>query len=262
MDLELTNKVALVTAASRGLGKAVALQFAREGAQVVMAARSESIEHAAQDIRSQTGAQVLALQADLTRPADIDRLAAAAIERFGTIDILFANCGGPRPGRFFELTPADWETAHQLTLMSVVRLCYAVVPHMLAAGAGSIVASQSFTVKEPLDNLTLTNSYRLAVVGLMKSLANELGPKGIRVNSIHPGWTWTERVDQLMKDRAARSGSTPEEEIDRLTGSIPLRRLGRVEEFGKAAVWLASPAAAYVHGHALLVDGGIVKTAL
>ena len=262
MDLGLKDKVALVTAASRGLGKATAREFAREGAQVAMCARSNGIESAAQEIAQETGARVLSLRADLSKPADIDSLVASTLDEFGRIDILFINAGGPAPGVFLSFKPEDWEAAVGLTLLSAVRLCYAVVPHMLQQGEGSIVSSQSYLVKQPLDNLILSNSLRLAVIGFIKSLANELGPKGIRVNSINPGWTSTERVEQLVADRAARNNPSPEQEAAKITSEIPLGRMGTVEEFARAAVWLASPAASFIHGHALMVDGGIVKTAL
>jgi 3-oxoacyl-[acyl-carrier protein] reductase len=262
MDLGLKNKVALVTAASRGLGKATAREFAREGVQVAMCARSDQVESAAQEIAQETGARALPLRADLTEPADIDSLVAATLEEFGRVDILFLNAGGPPPGVFLTFKPEDWEAAANLTLMSAVRLCYAVVPTMVEQGAGSIVTTQSYLVKQPLDNLILSNSLRLAVIGLIKSLANELGPKGIRVNSINPGWTLTERVEQLLSDRAARNNTTLEQEAAKITSEIPLGRMGTVEEFARAAVWLASPAASFIHGHALVVDGGLVKTAL
>jgi 3-oxoacyl-[acyl-carrier protein] reductase len=262
MDLGLKDKVALVTAASRGLGKATAREFAREGARVAMCARSEGIESAAREIAAETGAQILPLRADLTQPADIESLVAATLAEFGRIDVLFLNAGGPKPGLFLSFKPEDWEAATNMVLMSTVRLCYAVVPHMLQQGEGSILASQSYLVKQPLDNLVLSNSLRLAVIGLVKSLANELGPQGIRVNSINPGWTWTERVEQLMADMAARNNTSPEQEAARITSAIPLRRMGTVEEFARAAVWLASPAASFINGHALIIDGGLVKTAL
>lgn len=146
--------------------------------------------------------------------------------------------------------------------MSAVRLCYAVIPHMLERGEGSIVATQSYSVKQPIDHLILSNSIRLAVIGLMKSLANELGPKGIRVNSINPAWTWTERVHELMTDRANRNQTSIDEEISRVTAELPLGRMGTVEEYGRAVVWLASPAASFIHGHALMFDGGAIKAAL
>ena len=262
MDLQLADKVALVTAASRGLGKAAARQLAREGAKVVICARSEALETAAAEIHTETGAEVLPIHADVTRQEDIDRLVQSTLDRFGQIDILIVNAGGPPPGNFLSFTPADWEAAVNLTLMSAVRLCYAVVPHMLERGSGSIVATQSYSVKQPIDNLILSNSLRMAVIGLMKTMANELGPKGIRVNSINPAWTWTERVEELMADRAARSGQSIEAEAAKVATDVPLGRMGTVEEYGKAIAWLASPAASFIHGHALMFDGGATKAAL
>jgi 3-oxoacyl-[acyl-carrier protein] reductase len=262
MDLGLTDKVVLVTAASKGLGKAAAMEFARQGARVAICARSEQLEVTADEIRSQAGTPVLAARADLTKPADIESLVGATLNRFGQIDILIVNAGGPPPGNFLDLQPEDWQAAVNLTLMSAVRLCYAVVPHMLERGSGSIVATQSVSVKQPVANLILSNSLRMAVIGLMKSLANELGPKGIRVNTINPAWTWTERVQQLMGDRTARNQTTIEEEAAQAATEIPLGRMGTVEEYGRTIAWLASPAASFIHGHALMFDGGAAKAPL
>lgn len=262
MDLGLKDKVALVTAASKGLGKAVAREFASEGAQVVMCSRSELVNAAAEEVRKETGANILSLRADVTKQAEIDAMLESTISQFGRVDILFINAGGPRPGDFLSLTPEDWEAAVNLTLMSAVRLCYAVVPHMLEQGSGSIVTTQSYSVKQPISNLILSNSIRMAVIGLMKSLANELGPKGIRVNSINPAWTWTERVEQLMADRAMRNKTSPEMEAAKVASEVPLGRMGTVKEFAQATVWLASPAASFIHGHALMFDGGAIKASL
>jgi 3-oxoacyl-[acyl-carrier protein] reductase len=262
MDLGLKDKVALVTAASKGLGKAVAREFALEGAQVVMCSRSDLVNKAAEELRKETGANPLALRVDVTKQAEIDAMLGSALTRFGKLDILFINAGGPKPGDFLSLTPEDWEAAVNLTLMSAVRLCYAVVPPMLEQGSGSIVTTQSYSVKQPISNLILSNSIRMAVIGLMKSLANELGPKGIRVNSINPAWTWTERVEQLMADRALRNKTSLEMEAAKVTSEVPLGRMGTVKEFAQAAVWLASPAASFIHGHALMFDGGAVKAPL
>ena len=262
MDLQLNDKVALVTAASRGLGKAAAREFAREGARVAISARSDALDAAAEEIRKETGAELLAVRADVTQQKDIEALVKATLDQFGQIDILIVNSGGPPSGDFLSLTAEDWEAAVQLTLMSAVRLCYAVVPHMLERGSGSIVATESYTVKQPLDNLILSNSIRLAVIGMLKSLANELGPKGIRVNSINPTWTMTARVDQLMADRAKAYGTTIEEEVTKMTASIPLRRMATAEEYGRTIAWLASPAASFIHGHALAFDGGATQAPL
>jgi 3-oxoacyl-[acyl-carrier protein] reductase len=262
MDLGIKDQVAIVAAASRGLGKAAAFALASEGAKVSICSRTDQIDAAAEEIQQKTGAEVLAVQADVTRQPDIEALVGKTLERFGQVDILIINAGGPPAGLFVDLTPDDWEAAINLTLMSAVRLCYAVIPHMLDQGSGSIVTSQSVTVKQPLDNLILSNSLRMAVIGLVKSLANELGPKGIRINSINPAWTWTERVESLIKDRAERSGMSIEEETSKVTASIPLGRMGNVEEFGRTIAWLASPAASFIHGHALMFDGGAVKATL
>lgn len=262
MDLGLKGQVALVAAASRGLGKAAALELAREGARLAICSRSPAIHQAAEEILAETGAQVLAQQADVSDAAQVRRFVGAALDRFGQVDILIANCGGPPPGPFLAWSEADWLSAFRLTVMSTVHLCAAVLPSMEERGSGSIVASQSYLVKQPVDNMVLSNSLRLAVVGLMKSLANEYGPKGIRVNVINPGWTWTERVRALMEDRAQRSGETPEAEAAKLAAAIPLRRLASVEEYGRVVAWLASPAASYLHGHALTYDGGLTQVPL
>ncbi|HKZ55576.1 MAG TPA: SDR family oxidoreductase [Anaerolineales bacterium] len=262
MDLGLKDKAVLVTAASKGLGKAAALEFARQGARVGICARSEVLEATADEIRRTTGAEVLAVRADLTKAEDVQRLVAATTDRFGALDILLANCGGPPPGGFLSLQPEDWEAGFRLIVMSVVYLCLSAIPQMLKQAAGSIVVSESYSVKQPIPNLVLSNSLRLAVIGLVKSLAEELGPKGIRVNSINPSWVWTERVQQIMADRAERNQTSVEEESAKIRREIPLGRMGSVEEYARAAVWLASPAASFVHGHALMLDGGTVRATL
>jgi len=272
MDLGLQDKVALVTAASKGLGGAVALRLAQEGASVAICARDEvRLFKTAAKIEAQASRPVLALPADVADPETAGSLVEAVVERFGRVDILVTNAGGPPPGQFLDLTPEDWEAAVQLTLMSAVRLCYAVVPVMAdnkrpadssdpkAHSTGSILTMTSITVKQPLPNLILSNSLRLGVTGLVKTLADELAPFGIRVNSICPGWTRTARVEQLLRDRAERSGSTPEEEAAKIAAAIPLGRMGTPEEFAAAAAFLVSPAASYITGVSLLVDGGMYR---
>ncbi|RLC77429.1 MAG: 3-oxoacyl-ACP reductase [Chloroflexi bacterium] len=260
MDLRLNGKVALVTAASKGLGKAVALRLAQEGARVVLCARNEqSLRESAAAIEAETEQQVLPVPADLSDPATADALVQATFERFGRLDVLVINAGGPPPGQFLDLTPDDWEAATQLTLMSAVRLCYATVPIMKEQGSGAILAMTSITVKQPLPNLILSNSLRLGVTGLIKTLADELAPFGVRVNGICPGWTRTARVDQLLRDRAERSGTTPDEEAAKIVSAIPLGRMGRPEEFAAAAAFLVSDAASYITGVSLLVDGGMYR---
>ena len=262
MDLGLKDRVALVTAASKGLGKATALQFACEGAKVALCARSELIESAADEIRGQTGADVLALRADVSRTEDVERLIQATVERFGGLDILVTNAGGPPAAGFVDIDLETWQKAVDLTLLSAVRLIKAALPHLLKSSAPAILTVTSYSVKQPIVNLTLSNSIRLAVIGLTKTLSQELGADRIRVNSILPGWTYTERVEELIAARAAKSGKSPQEEAAAIIATIPLGRMGRPEEFANAAVFLCSPAASFVNGAMLQVDGGIIKGTL
>jgi 3-oxoacyl-[acyl-carrier protein] reductase len=263
MDLGLSDKVALVAASSRGLGAAVAETFAQEGARVVICSRNkEQIEERAAAMHKVTGASVLPVQADVTDAKDVDRLVKTAVDRFGALDILITNAAGPPSGKFLDFSPDDFEKAFRLNMMSTVRLCYAAVPHMLSKGSGSIVAITSLSVKQPLENLILSNSIRLAVNGLTKSLANELGPRGIRVNSVLPGWTRTTRVEELLQSRAAMNDTTPDTEADRIIKAFPLGRMATPEEFARVTVFLASPAASYVHGVAWQIDGGAIQSVL
>ncbi len=262
MDLGLKGKRALIAAASRGLGRAAAAALADEGADIAICSRTESVFKTAEGIQANVEGRIFAYQADMTRAEEIEAFVQNALKDLGGIDILIINAGGPTPGGFLDLTVEDWQSAIDLTLLSAVRMCYAVVPFMLEQGSGSIVATESYSVKQPIDNLILSNSLRLGVIGLMKSLANELGPKGIRVNSINPAWTWTERVEQLMNDRAKRSGTSVDEQAARISAEVPLGRMGTVEEYGRTIAWLASPAASFIHGHALMFDGGAVKSPL
>jgi 3-oxoacyl-[acyl-carrier protein] reductase len=199
----------------------------------------------------------------VTVPEDIDTLVRQTLERLGRIDILVVNASGPAAGKFVTLKPADWETAVNLTLMSAVRLCYAVLPHLTAAdSARSIVFMTSYTVKHPAENLILSNSIRMAVIGLMKTMAIELAPSGVRVNAVAPGWTTTERVTELLTARAKANGTTLEQEKDKVIAGIPFGRMGQPEEFANATVFLASPAASYITGVTLPIDGGTIRATL
>ena len=262
MDLGLNNLVALVTASSKGLGRATALQLAREGAQVVICARGQEALQATRDEIAALGVDVLALPVDVSAPDAAQTLVDAALERFGRLDILVANAGGPPPGGFLAFDEQAWDRAVQLTLMSFVRLCYAAIPALKQSPQGSILACTSITVKQPLPNLVLSNSLRLAVTGLVKTLADELGPSGVRVNAICPGSTRTDRIEQLLADRAERNGTSVEEEAAKMAAEIPLGRIGSPEEFGRVAAFLVSPAASFVNGVSLLVDGGAYRGAL
>jgi len=262
MDLGLKNKIAFVAGASKGLGKAVALGLAREGAHVAIVSRDATrVNAAANDIRQATGANVLAITADVTRADEIERAISETVAAFGTIHILVTNAGGPPPGAFVALSEEQWQSAINLTLMSAVRMSRAVVPMMQKQKWGRILHISSYSVKHPVENLMLSNSIRAAVVGLGKTQAIELAKDGILVNSILPGWTATERVENLMRDRAARSGRTPQDETGMIEKDIPLGRLGKPEEFANVVVFLASECASYVNGVALAVDGGVTRTA-
>ncbi len=255
MDLQLKGKVALVTAASKGLGQASAIALAREGAKLAISARSDAIEDTAAQIR-EVGGDVLTIKADVTKQADIDNMIKQTLDTYGRIDILVINAGGPTPGNFFDLTVDDWEAGVQLTLMSAVRVCYNVIPHMLENGSGSIVAIESLSIKQPINNLILSNSIRLAVIGLLKSLSLEFGKKGIRINSVNPTFTHTGRVDQVFKAREEATGEPVTEQLAAINASIPLGRIGTPEEFGRTVAWIASPAASFIHGSNLMFDGG------
>ena len=260
MDLGIKDKVALVTAASRGLGKAVALELAREGCRLVICSRNADVlKRAADEVRQQTGAQVHSIAADIGDAEHVQQMVEEATRQFGAVDILFANAGGPPPGPFVSLTDEQWQGAVNLNLMSVVRLCRAVLPHMQAKQWGRIVIDTSFTVKQPLENLILSNSIRAGVTGLAKTLSNEVAKDGISVNCICPGWIQTERVDHLLKDRAQRANISVDQARQAIASGIPMGRIGTVEEFAAAVAFLCSARASYITGVSLQVDGGIVK---
>jgi 3-oxoacyl-[acyl-carrier protein] reductase len=256
MDLGLTGKTALVTAASKGMGRASALGLAREGARVAMCARTEAdVMAAAEEIRAKTGAEVLAMKADVTRAADVKTLVARTLDRFGAIDVLVANCGGPPRGGLEEMTDEQWHGAFDVSVLSTVRLIREVLPSMRARRWGRILAIQSVSVKQPVEGLLLSNAVRPGVFGLAKTLAPELGKDGILINVVCPGRI---RTDRLLEG-ARRSGLPTEEFLARASGDIPLQRVGTPEEFANVIVFLASERASYVTGVALQVDGGLVR---
>jgi len=259
MDLGLTNKVALVAAASKGLGFGVAQALAREGARVSMCSRSAAdIEAAASKLRAETGATAIGFACDVADAASIQAWVDSSVREFETIDMLLVNAGGPPAGFFKELTDQQWQAAFELTLMSTIRMIRAVLPHMKHGGA--IVTITSSSVREPIERLALSTVMRSGVVGLVKTLADELAPDGIRINNLMPGRIDTDRVAQLDEMQAKRTGLSFEEVRQQSISKIPLGRLGTIEDFGKAAAFLLSPAAGYITGVSLRVDGGMMRS--
>jgi 3-oxoacyl-[acyl-carrier protein] reductase len=261
MNAGLAGKVALVFGASRGLGRAAAEALAAEGARVAIVARQEAtLTEAATSIARSTATDVLPLVCDVSRAEDARRAVRDAASHFGGLDIVVTNSGGPRAGSFESLTEQDFATAVELLFMSVVRVCFEAVPLMRKRGGGRIINVTSITVKQPVDNLMLSNAIRPAVVGFAKSLATELAPERITVNCVAPGYTRTERVVELNVANAAREQTTPEAVEERLVGTIPMKRLGEPHEFASLVVFLASEQASYITGTTLQVDGGYVRS--
>ena len=260
MDLGLTGKRALVLAASSGLGRATALELAREGAHVALCSRELArAQEAADAIAAETGATVHAFEADVADAASLEAVFAAATQALGGFDVLVNNAGGPPPGNFQDLDEASWDRAYTLTLQSVVRSVRLALPHLKQSGGGSILTLASSSVLQPIPNLLLSNVFRPAVRALSKHLAEELAPDGIRVNVLSPGRVLTPRIEQLDAANAEKSGRTVQQVRDATVAQIPLGRLGEPAEFGRVAAFLSSPAASYVTGEHLLVDGGLIR---
>lgn len=261
MDLGIKGKVALVAAASRGLGRAVAEELAAEGVSLVLCARGiDALTETRDHIAVTSGAPVLAVQADVSLPADIARVVNAAQAQFGAIDILVTNAGGPPAGRIETLSHEQWEAAARLTLFSVIELTRQVLPRMKERRWGRILNITSISVKQPVENLVLSNSLRAGVTGFARTLASEIAADGITVNNILPGYTRTERVEELAQMMANREGITPAEFIARWEKEIPMQRLGEAREFGALAAFLVSERASYITGTSIPVDGGWIRS--
>ncbi|MES2695746.1 MAG: SDR family oxidoreductase [Verrucomicrobiota bacterium] len=261
MDLGLTDKPVIVCASSAGLGKATALEFAREGARVMLCSRREAeLQRAAADIKAATGREPAYTVVDVTKAADITRLVEATVAAFGGVFALVNNSGGPPAGTFDQFDDAAWQNAFELNLLSYIRTTRAVLPHFRKGGGGRIVNFTSSSVKSPIDNLILSNTFRTGVLGLTKTLSSELGKDGILANVLAPGRVQTDRITQLDNIRATKTCVSVDQIRTDTFKTIPLGRYGSPDEYAKMAVFLGSPANTYITGQTILVDGGMVKS--
>lgn len=261
MDLGLAGKAAVVAASSKGLGRAIATGLAREGALVTVNGRdAETLAATAAAIRAETGGDVIEVVGDLTEPGTAERLIAETVARRGGLDAVVCNAGGPPAGRFADFPDDEpWRRALELNLMTTLRLSRAALPHLEARGGGSITNVVSISVKQPIGHLVLSNTARTAVIGMAKTLATEVAGRNVRVNSVCPGSTLTDRITSLAATRAEASGRSVDDLLAEDAAAIPMGRLGTPEEFANVVVFLASPAAGYVTGVTIQVDGGAVK---
>jgi len=260
MDLGLAGKKAFVGGSSRGLGYATARILAEEGCQVALNGRDlDLLNTASNKISKETGTKTAAIIGDAADPENPPRLINETIEILGGLDLLVTNTGGPPPGKFDSIDEKTWQRAIDLSFMSHVRMIKEALPHLKKSDQASVLTVTSYSVKQPIPNLVLSNSIRSATIGLTKTLALELGSEGIRFNSILPGWTKTERVIELMESKAKESGNSVKEEISKIAAASPLGRMGTADEIGRAAAFLLSPAASYITGVMLTVDGGMYK---
>ncbi len=259
MDIGLKDRVALVAAASQGLGYGVARALAADGARVSLCSRRpDAVRAAADRLAAETGAPVLGIPCDVTDAAALTAWVAQTVAAWGRVDALLVNAGGPPAGLFVDLDDAQWQAAFELNILSAVRLIRAALPHMQPGSA--ILTVTSAAAREPVARLALSNVMRAGVAGLVKTLADELAPRGIRVNNLLPGRLDTERVAQLDQNTADKLGISFAEARARKLTAIPLRRLGTIDEFGAAGAFLLSPAAGFITGASLRVDGGMMRS--
>ena len=260
MDTGLKNRVAIVAASSQGIGRATAEAFAAEGCRLAMCARNqEALQTAAEKIQKQSNAEVLAEPLDVTDASAVHRFVETVVNRFGGVDICVTNAGGPPAKGFLAASLDDWRNAVELNFLSTVYFAREVIPHMQRKSWGRIITITSITTKQPVADLVLSNAVRAAVVGLVKSLANEFGKDGILVNNVGPGYTATDRLKDLAKSRSVAMGKSEDEIFQGWAVEAPLKRLGEPREVAEAIVWLASERASYITGQTILVDGGLYK---
>lgn len=259
MDLKLNGKGVVVLASSKGLGKASALEFAMEGAQVMLSGRDEArLKETAEEISQKSGIPVYWKTCDLTKPDQLEAFFSEAQEKLGRIDVLVNNTGGPPAGSFDQLSDEDWQYGFELVLLSAIRAIRAALPE-LKKNNGRIINITSSSVKEPVDQLILSNTFRMGIAGLAKTLASELASEGILINTVGPGRIATDRTKDLDEKKAEKAGLTFEDVRKQNASSIPLGRYGTPEEFAKQVVFLGSGANTYITGQIILVEGGMVK---
>jgi 3-oxoacyl-[acyl-carrier protein] reductase len=263
MDLGLNGRVALVCASSRGLGQAIAEELAAEGADLVLCARgTEALARVREQIATTHGVRVLAIAADLSEVQGVRKVLDHSLSEFGRVDVLVNNAGGPPAGPFESHSIERWRQAMRLNLESAVELCRGVLPGMRERRWGRILNVTSIAVKQPVDNLILSNSMRAAVTGFARTLANEVAPFGVTVNNLMPGYTRTERVVELAESNARQREITPAEEMALWEEQIPMGRLGEPREFAALAAFLASDRASYITAQSIAVDGGWIRSLL
>jgi 3-oxoacyl-[acyl-carrier protein] reductase len=260
MDLGLKGRVAIVAAASKGLGRAVADEFAKEGCEVAICARTASeVERAAKEIEAASGRGVFWRAMDVTKEDAVRGFVADVEKKFGRVDICVTNAGGPPAKKFLDITVEEWRAAVDLTLMSAVYFAREVLPRMQKNKWGRLLTITSVSVKQPIDGLLLSNSLRAAVTGMAKTLANEFGASGITVNNVCPGYTGTDRLNELATRQAQMTGKHPEEIFAVWSAQIPIGRVARPDEFASMVAFLASERAASINGATIPIDGGWVK---
>jgi 3-oxoacyl-[acyl-carrier protein] reductase len=260
MDLGLKDKVAIVAASSKGLGKAIALGLAEEGVRLTICSRGkETLEKTAEEINLKTGSEVLALRADVSKIDDVGEIVSQTVKRYGTVHILVNNSGGPPLGDFLNFSPEDWQRALELNLLSAINLTREVIPFMQKQKWGRIINITSVAVKQPIEGLILSNTSRAGVIGFAKSISNEFAKDNILVNNVCPGRILTDRIIHLAEERAKRGMGSVEEVINSWEKDIPIGRIGKPEELADLVVFLSSEKASYITGITIQVDGGIVK---
>lgn len=260
MDFGINDKVALVAASSLGLGKAAALELSKEGAIVNICARNkERLFRTQKDLQIHSGNDVQAWITDVTKEKQVQDMVQRIMEKYGRIDILVSNAGGPPPGQIDDFSPDDYQKALNLNLMSTIQLCYSVIPSMKSNRWGRIINIASVSGKQPIDSLVLSNTARAGVLGFSKSLSNQMAPFGVTVNCVCPGYTKTERIVELAKASAKDQKGSVQDFFSKIEKMIPAGRLASTEEFGATVAFLASQQAGYITGAALQIDGGLIK---